>query len=68
MDDAIVAAARAAAADRIAGLEVIVTVDTNEDAARVADAIREHLVAAGVVEAAGVPWAGPGAWPGSATR
>ena len=36
-------------------LDVVVTADTNEDAARIADAVREHLVAAGVVEADGVP-------------
>src|SRR4051812_11990186 len=55
MDDAIAAAARAAAADRIAGLDVVVTADTNDDAARIADAVREHLVVAGVVAADGVP-------------
>ena len=54
MDDAIGAAARAAAADRIAGLDVVVTADTNDDATRIADAVREHLVAAGLVEADGV--------------
>jgi conjugative relaxase-like TrwC/TraI family protein len=54
MDEAIEAAARAAAADRLAGRSVAVTADTNEDAARIANRVREHLVAAGVVEAGGV--------------
>jgi hypothetical protein len=55
MDDAIAAGARAASADRIAGLSVVVSADTNDDATRLADAVREHLVAAGVVAADGVP-------------
>lgn len=54
MEEAIAAAARAAAADRIAGLSVCVSADTNEDAARVASAVRDHLVAAGLVEESGV--------------
>jgi AAA domain len=64
MDDAIAAAARAAAADRLAGLDVVVSADTNDDAARIADAVREHLVAAGVVEADGVPLARTGSLAG----
>src|SRR5206468_2009947 len=39
MDEAITAAARAAAADRVAGLSVVVSADTNEHAARIADAV-----------------------------
>jgi hypothetical protein len=53
IDDAIAAAARAAAADRIAGRSVTVTADTNETAAKIANAVREHLVAARVVRGRG---------------
>jgi hypothetical protein len=41
-DDAVAAGARAAAADRIAGLDAVVSADTNENAVRIADAVREH--------------------------
>jgi conjugative relaxase-like TrwC/TraI family protein len=54
MDDAMAAVARAAAADRLAGLSVSVTADTNADAYRIADMVREHLVAAGSTEEVGI--------------
>ena len=60
LDEAIQRAARAAAADRLAGLSVVVSADTNETAAQIANAVREHLVAAGIVEAEGVPLARTG--------
>jgi conjugative relaxase-like TrwC/TraI family protein len=52
--DAIASAARAAAADILAGRSVAVMAPTNAEAAQVANAVREHLTAAGVVEEDGV--------------
>lgn len=49
IDDAITKAARAAAADRIDGRTVVVTAATNDDAAKVAAAVRDILIDAGVV-------------------
>jgi conjugative relaxase-like TrwC/TraI family protein len=54
MDDAMTGAARAAAAAWLDGKSVSVTADSNADAHRVADMVREHLVAAGVVDDAGI--------------
>ncbi|WP_020578896.1 MobF family relaxase [Actinopolymorpha alba] len=54
VDDAIQQAARAAAADRLEGREVVVVAGTNEESAEVAATVREILVAAGVVDQAGV--------------
>jgi conjugative relaxase-like TrwC/TraI family protein len=54
MDEAIAAAARAAAAERLSGNTVSVTADTNADAYRVSEMVRDHLVAAGLVEEEGV--------------
>jgi hypothetical protein len=54
MDDAMAAAARAAAADRLDGLSVAVTADTNVDAYRIGDMVRATLVEAGRVEEAGI--------------
>jgi conjugative relaxase-like TrwC/TraI family protein len=51
--DAIAAVARAAAADRVDGREVLVSCTTNDDAATVASSVRRHLVEAGLVEEAG---------------
>lgn len=53
-DEAIAAAARAAAADRIAGRSTVAVAGTNEDAGRLSAAIREQLVAAGIVPADGM--------------
>lgn len=52
--DAIAQAARAAAADRIAGLETLGVAGTNETASAFSRAIREHLVSAGLVDQDGV--------------
>jgi hypothetical protein len=60
LEAAIQHAARAAAADRLSGLSVVVSADSNDAAAQIANAVREHLVAAGVVEAEGVPLARTG--------
>jgi conjugative relaxase-like TrwC/TraI family protein len=54
MEAAIATAARAAAAERIAGRSVAVTTDRNVDAYAIAHGVRDHLVAAGLVEEAGV--------------
>jgi conjugative relaxase-like TrwC/TraI family protein len=54
LDDTITAVARAAAADRLAGREVIVTCGSNTHAATVSAAVRHHLVDAGLVDEAGV--------------
>ena len=54
VDEAIAAVARAAAADRLAGREVVVTCGTNDHAAAVSAAIRRHLVDAKRVEEGGV--------------
>ncbi len=52
--DAIAAVARAAAADRLAGRDVVVVTGTNKHATQVAAAMRRHLVTSGVVEENGV--------------
>lgn len=52
--EAVAGAARAAAADRLAGMRTLVVAGSNEEASSVAAAIREHLVEAGIVEAGGV--------------
>lgn len=53
-EQAIAAAARAAAADRVAGRSTLIVTGTNADAAQAATAVREHLVALGLVAETGV--------------
>ncbi|WP_158220836.1 MobF family relaxase [Kineosporia sp. R_H_3] len=53
-DDAVAAVARAAAADRLAGKDVVVVAASNEHAAAVSSSVRALLVEAGVVQEAGV--------------
>ena len=49
-DDAISAAAREAVADRLEGLSVIVTTDTNEQAAAISTKVRDQLIDLGLVD------------------
>ena len=54
LDDAVAEAAKRTAADLVDGKDAIAVAGTNDLAARIASAVRDHLVAAGRVEADGV--------------